>query len=568
MVQIVLHNYQHNRSEPEMSSAREIVTSELSTTSTTWVERLFLNLLSYLIVILPVVFIVIATKYKLFPRWLQSNPLIQWFVYGSTDINTPKSTGTNLANGGDEDDAKGLLDKHHKVHRANQSGGRQQQQQSSIRDSALEFIWCLLGLQVSYLIWGLLQERIMTTEYPVNDESGFKLNQRDLNNNKHLTSSSQTTEKYLHDPIRVVKFHDSQFLVFINRLVAFVTAILALVYTRQRRSRIYANRFKAGGDGATKLLHHQTQQGSTKPQAPLYKYIYCSLSNILSSWSQYEALKYVNFPTQCLSKSCKVIPVMLMSRILLRQRHSASDYCCAFLLALGMFIFLIGQPLNHHRNDEHKQHDVITNETNASNSSKESRSQEQAAVHEKLIRNSGLASGLIILSLYLTFDSFTSNWQQSLYTQYDVTNWQMMAAINFYSILLTLTSLHQLGGLRPALQMLASSSRLMRDCLTMSVMSSVGQMFVYYTIKRFGSVLFAVIMTFRQLLSILISIIVFRHEIDFSSTLGLVLVFSVAGYQVYHKSKRGNKRGKGPSNNLARNSNAHSSETVLIEFKK
>lgn len=217
---------------------------------------------------------------------------------------------------------------------------------------------------------------------------------------------------------------------------------------------------------------------------------------------------------------------------------------------------------------ESSQHDVITNETNTK-SSQESIQEEQTAAHEMPIRKSGLTSGLIILSLYLTFDSFTSNWQQSLYTQYDVTNWQMMAAINFYSILLTLTSLHQLGGLRPALQMLASSSRLMRDCLTMSVMSSVGQMFVYYTIKRFGSVLFAVIMTFRQLLSILISIIVFRHEIDFSSTLGLLLVFSVAGYQVYHKSKRGNKRGKGPSNNLAHNRNsAHSSETVLIEFKK
>lgn len=526
----------HNQSEFE-ESASNIVDDRYATS--TWIERLFWNLRSYLIVIVPIALIVIATRYKLLPWNLHSYPLFQWFVYGSSDSKT--SSATNL-----DSDAKKLLDKPTNSYPIQQ--GRQQQKQSNLRKSALEFIWCLLGLQVSYLIWGLLQEKIMTTDYPVNDPGG----ESNLDLNKHLTPSTQASN-YLHNSIRMVKFHDSQFLVFINRLVAFITAIIALVYTHRRRSRIYANRF---ADGSSKLLHH-SQASPTKPQAPLYKYIYCSLSNILSSWSQYEALKYVNFPTQCLSKSCKVIPVMLMSRILLRQRHSFSDYCCAFLLAMGMFIFLIGQPLD---NNRHKHPEL----------SKSDDSNGAQGNHEWLIKNSGLASGLIILGLYLTFDSFTSNWQQSLYTQYDVSNWQMMAAINFYSILLTLTSLHQLGSLQPALEMLASSPRLMRDCLTMSVMSSIGQMFVYYTIKRFGSVLFAVIMTFRQLLSILISIAVFSHRINFGSTVGLVLVFSVAGYQVYTKYKRGSKRAS-PSH-LARNAPANnkndSSGTVLIEFKK
>ena len=33
---------------------------------------------------------------------------------------------------------------------------------------------------------------------------------------------------------------------------------------------------------------------------PFCRYSYCSLSNILSSWCQYEALKYISFPTQVL----------------------------------------------------------------------------------------------------------------------------------------------------------------------------------------------------------------------------------------------------------------------------
>jgi len=65
------------------------------------------------------------------------------------------------------------------------------------------------------------------------------------------------------------QFKDSQFLVFVNRILAFSVALLYITVSRQRRHR-----------------------------APLYKYSYCSFSNIMSSWCQYEALKFVSFPTQ------------------------------------------------------------------------------------------------------------------------------------------------------------------------------------------------------------------------------------------------------------------------------
>jgi len=65
------------------------------------------------------------------------------------------------------------------------------------------------------------------------------------------------------------RFQDSQFLVFVNRILAFLMSGLYLLVRRQPQ--------------------HKT---------PLYKYVFCSLSNIMSSWCQYEALKYVSFPSQ------------------------------------------------------------------------------------------------------------------------------------------------------------------------------------------------------------------------------------------------------------------------------
>lgn len=67
----------------------------------------------------------------------------------------------------------------------------------------------------------------------------------------------------------LIKFNDSQFLVFINRFLAFLVALGRLLCTHQ-----------------------------PLVAAPLYKFSFCSVTNIISAWCQYEALKYVSFPTQ------------------------------------------------------------------------------------------------------------------------------------------------------------------------------------------------------------------------------------------------------------------------------
>lgn len=488
----------------------------VAATNSTWVERLLMNLLSYSIVLIPIAFIVIATRSKLLPGPILSNALVQRFVYGTT-----AATRDSKPNG-EIDDDQSLLDNdatNPSVSRSNRHPQNTRSDNGSKTDggTALEFLFCLVGLQVSYLIWGLLQEKIMTTEYPVSSQpqvasQRFNDLSSELQQRRDSSISSRPGQA-------TVIFNDSQFLVFINRMVAFVAAILAFVYTRHRQSRLHSQWYIKNGSGRP---NGNRSAASQKPSAPLYKFVYSSLSNILSSWCQYEALKYVNFPTQCLSKSCKVIPVMLMSKLLMSKRYPYIDYLCALLLAVGMFIFMLNQPI-----DELNKHNRHGNYSDHLPQVKSTKGDYSLAL-----------SGFSILTLYLTFDSFTSNWQQNLYSRYDISNWQMMAASNFYSIFLTLTSLHQLGNLRPAFDLLASSRYLMRDCLIMSLMSSIGQMFVYYTIKRFGSVIFAVIMTLRQFLSILLSCTIYKHHLNAASTVGLIMVFLVVGFQVWYKSAR------------------------------
>jgi adenosine 3'-phospho 5'-phosphosulfate transporter B2 len=66
-----------------------------------------------------------------------------------------------------------------------------------------------------------------------------------------------------------------------------------------------------------------------------YRFSFCATSNLLSSVCQYEALKYVSFPTQVLAKSCKMVPVMLMGYAVSRRGYSTLDWLVALAVTGG-----------------------------------------------------------------------------------------------------------------------------------------------------------------------------------------------------------------------------------------
>jgi hypothetical protein len=64
----------------------------------------------------------------------------------------------------------------------------------------------------------------------------------------------------------------------------------------------------------------------------IYEYSFPSISNMLSSWCQYEALRYVSFPATTLFKSFKLAPVMAMGKILGNKvrRAAAEGFCFCY----------------------------------------------------------------------------------------------------------------------------------------------------------------------------------------------------------------------------------------------
>lgn len=310
-------------------------------------------------------------------------------------------------------------------------------QERTLLQDGLLLLFYFFGLQLSYLLWGVLQEKVMTQAY----------------------ESSNADIGY---------FKDSQFLVFVNRILAFLVSACILLCKRQPRHK-----------------------------CPLYKYVFCSFSNIMSSWCQYEALKYVSFPHQVLAKASKTIPVMIMGKFMSKTKYEYYEYVTAVILSLGMLLFMI---------------DTGNDRSNSTVTT---------------------FAGVILLCSYILFDSFTANWQGSLFKKYEMKPIQMMCFVNFFSSIFTAVSLLQQGGFMNSLSFMIKFPSFTLDIVILSLCSTCGQLFIYNTVSTFGPLVFVIISTIRQGFSVLLSCIIYHHYVSLFGAIGLILVFLSIFLRIY-----------------------------------
>lgn len=144
-----------------------------------------------------------------------------------------------------------------------------------------------------------------------------------------------------------------------------------------------------------------------------------------------------------------------------------------------------------------------------------------------------LVLGMSMLALYVVSDSFTSQWQARVYSAHPgVDQFQMMFAVNSWAIVMTLAALLSSGELWTTLDFFRLNPAAAVDNLTIAVTSATGQLFIFYTIKTFGPVVFTIIMTTRQVFSIVLSTVIFGHTLTPLALVGSAVVFAALFYRI------------------------------------
>eukprot|EP00177_Eucheuma_denticulatum_P003345 GFKZ01006046.1.p1 GENE.GFKZ01006046.1~~GFKZ01006046.1.p1 ORF type:complete len:367 (-),score=53.20 GFKZ01006046.1:749-1849(-) len=309
---------------------------------------------------------------------------------------------------------------------------------------------CVVGIIGSLMLYALLQERIMTTPY-------FTGNEEEGEDGGYF--------KY------------TLLLVFANRFAAGFVAAMVLVFK---------------GDFS-----------ELKNKAPVYKYFMISVSNVIATSCQYEALKWVTLPTQTLAKCAKMIPVMVWGTFMSGKKYTAVEYGVAVFVALGCTVFLVS-----------------------------------GNITAKKASDEDSYYGLLLMLGYLGFDGFTSTFQEKLFSGYQMTIYNQMLYVNMCSGLMSIGFLAASGQALESLAFLAKYPAVVADMGILSFSAVSGQFAITYTIKEFGALLYATIMTIRQFLSVFVSNLLFRHGMTPMQWLGAAVVFGALFYKTYAKANK------------------------------
>ena len=194
----------------------------------------------------------------------------------------------------------------------------------------------------------------------------------------------------------------------------------------------------------------------------------------------------------------------------LEHRYKKYEYVVAGVISLGVIIFTLSQESKKAANDDDT-----------------------------------AFGGVLLLLGYISFDSFTSQWQGKVFKDYKVSPYQMMLGVNFFSASCTLISLTLSGEILSALQFISSHPSSLSHIVMLSVCGATGQLFIFYTIKRFGPLVFTMIMTTRQLVSIILSCFIYSHTINSQGYVGAAIVFAALGYRIKRRHDASKKRGRG-----------------------
>lgn len=240
-------------------------------------------------------------------------------------------------------------------------------------------------------------------------------------------------------------------------------------------------------------------EGSARPESGL---ALPAFSHVLASPFGYFSLKFINYPMLLLVKSSKLVPVMLLSYLLNGKTYNWKQMSSVLLISLGVALFSCKiHPLR-----------LFSNAAPSSN-------------------NNNTLLGLLLVGVNLLLDGFT-NARQDKYRDASpkISPFRMMYQMNIWQVIylasyLSSTLLLSRSQLLPAITFLRNHRAVAGDLLLFSISGAAGQIFLFCIMAEFGSLVCVLITVTRKFFSILISVLVFGHAVEWWQWGGVGFVF-------------------------------------------
>ncbi|KAM3142178.1 hypothetical protein pb186bvf_005603 [Paramecium bursaria] len=197
------------------------------------------------------------------------------------------------------------------------------------------------------------------------------------------------------------------------------------------------------------------------------------------------ALQFVSFPLQALTKSCKILSVLIVGLILGGVQFTRQQIFCGVFVTFGILLFNI--------------------------------SESKGAGGETSI------IGVLLLLVSLFSDGMLATTQQQIKEHKKITNWEFQFSLSVCSLIASIIQVffYDYWGF---LDLLQKYPNLSLDLLFYSFYGLLGQISIFYTLSHSTPLHLAIVTTSRKFLTVLTSILLHGHKMIILQWLALILV--------------------------------------------
>lgn len=139
--------------------------------------------------------------------------------------------------------------------------------------------------------------------------------------------------------------------------------------------------------------------------------------------------------------------------------------------------------------------------------------------------------GIILLVISLVADGFLPDFQAVIKSEYKPRPLEMFEHINKWVVILCWCYSLATGQLLTTYQFAVKYPAFLKDIIVLSILTSIGQVFVYRMIKQFKQHIVPFVITTRKIFTVVISIIFYNHPTTTMQMLSILIVFGSASYE-------------------------------------
>lgn len=242
-----------------------------------------------------------------------------------------------------------------------------------------------------------------------------------------------------------------------------------------------------------------SKQPRRKEQSPFHEYCVLAWLTVGTMGLSTVSLGYLNFPTQVIFKSCKLIPVMLGGIIILGKKYKMSEYCSVLLMSVGLVLFSLADQ-------------TVSPEFNP--------------------------KGIILICMALAVDAVYGNYQERFMKNHpNVSNAEIVLYSYSFGTVMVFTWLTATGQMRPALVFSLKHPEVYNLGVVYAAIGYLGNQLILALIKSSGALVSTIVTTMRKMITIVLSFMFFTKPFTFQYVWSGGLVLLGISISIYSKNK-------------------------------